>query len=839
MAISFRCPHCGNSHIFSDDLIGKRLRCQSCQQFATLTTDGSDVETSTSTGRLPVMSRINRWHVLAAGSAMMACLLIAFVTFGAGRESDSPSVATNQSPAPIPDAPPEMPNQPHAPIDTAPTDESANSEVVANHDEGSDEDLPNPEEMPINPNLAPPERITNSIGMELALIPAGDFQMGSPLTESKRDEDELLHKVTLSESYYMGIYEVTQEEYRTVLKRSPSYFSFQGDGQNKLKRDKLKTEDTDRFPVEWVSRAEAMEFCSKLSHNPEERAAERMYRLPTEAEWERACRGGQESRPFSSGESLSSAEANINGKFPYGGGTVGPYLQRTVKVGSYRPNQFGLYDMDGNVSEWCHDQYDASYYRYGTEQDPQGPTHDIKVYVCRGGAWCFGATSSRSAYRNYRPHLRADKNRAFHCNYIGFRVVCAVPIAFREPIFGLGNKDVPSLDELLQKSNELEQAGDFQGAVQHVSRYLKLFPNQREVVIRQAELEQRWAESLKGTGNVERAAEHTALAGRAIDKFVATFEDLSDSERTTLRATLFWLARDSAINGDSKQMRTRLKLLFGATYAAIEPIATETIRQVLRSSPGFPDFDAQIYQAALTHLEQRAHDQIQNFEGFEFDFRLTDLDGNRVNLDDQQGKVIIVEFWGTWCPDCRDVVPHLVGLKQDYEQKDFEIIGINYERMAPDESHSSVVEFHDKSQINYICLIGDGNDEVRNQVPGLSEYPTRLFVDRNGKVRMRVTGYQSRLEIESFVKALLDEKQGNAVNATEPIEPIPQPQANPALQRKAAKKLQLAKQLKSRQKLGIYKDWLLEIVDEYPNTKAAAEATELLDDIKTRGVQKQ
>ncbi|TWU05156.1 Thiol-disulfide oxidoreductase ResA [Symmachiella macrocystis] len=827
MAISFCCPHCENIHIFSDDLAGKRIRCQSCQQFATLTTDGSDVDSSPSTRRLSLLARMNRWHVLIVGSAIMACLLIALAVFRVGHEKDLTAADTNgslPSPSGAPSLSPKVNND--AENDTPPR-----SGDVASNVEKPDVDLPLPSKVLVSPPTippSPPERITNSIGMQLTLVPAGDFQMGSPIMESGRDEDELLHKVALSEPYYMGVFEVTQEEYRTVMNRSPSYFSLQGKG-----REKIKTQDTAQFPVEWVSRAEAMEFCSKLSLRPDERAAERIYRLPTEAEWERACRSGQESQPFSSGDSLSSTEANINGKYPYGGGAVGPYLQRTVKVGSYAPNPFGLYDMDGNVSEWCHDQYDASYYRYATESDPQGPTHDIRVYACRGGAWCFGATTSRSAHRNYRPHLRADKNRAFHCNYIGFRVVCPVPIAFRKPIFGVGNKDAPSLEELLQKSNELEQSGDLQGAVQRVERYLKLFPHQREVVLRLAELEQRWAESLEDTGNAERAAEHTALAGQAIDKIVASFETLSESERMTLRPTLFWLARVSAINGDSKQMRTRLKLLFGAAYAAIEPIASETIRQALRSSPGFPAFDKQIYQEALTHQEQGAYEHIKKFEGFEFDFQLTDLDGNKVNLDDQHGKVVIVEFWGTWCPDCRDVVPHLIGLKQDYEQKDFEIIGISYERMPPDKSQSSVAEFLDKSQINYICLIGDGNDEVRSQIPGSSEYPTRLFVDRNGKVRMRVTGYQSRLELESFVKALLDGKQGKGLNIIEPIERNLQPQPNPAAQKKAAKKLQLAKKFESRQKSEVYKKWLLEIVEEFPNTSAAAEAAKLLENLGT------
>lgn len=765
MAISFRCPHCGNSHIFSDDLVGKQLRCRSCQQFSTITTESPELSPPPSTRRLLVMSRVNRWHVLAAGSVIMACMLIAFVTFRAGRQSDSPSVVANESPPSPPNAPSEMPTQPQNPNDTAATDESANPEDIANNDKVAGEDLPISEEILTSPTLVPPERITNSIGMQLTLIPAGEFQMGSPMTETARDEDEILHTVVLSEPYYMGVYEVTQEEYRSVMKRNPSYFSFQGDGRNKLKRDKLKTEDTDRFPVEWITREEAMEFCSKLSHHPEERAADRMYRLPTEAEWERACRGGEESLPFSSGESLSSTEANIDGNYPYGNGSVGPYLERTVAVGSYLPNQYGIYDMDGNVSEWCHDQYDASYYRYSPEYDPQGPTQNIGVYVCRGGAWCFGAKTSRSACRNYRPHPRYKK-QIIHYSFIGFRVACPVPMAFRGPAYSSGNQDTLRAEELLPKSIELVEAGKFGGAVQLAGRYLKQFPDQREGGIQLAEIEQRWAQSLEDAGDAKRASVHYRRAGQTIDKTVASFDDLLDAERNTLRPTLFWMARESAKSGDSTQMRSRLKLLFGAAYAPIEPIAAEIINRELRASPEFSVFDAQIYQEAMKRQKQGAYERLNTFEGFNFDLQMADLDGNKVHLDDYRGKVVIVELWGTWCPDCCDVVPHLIGLQRDYQQQGLEVIGVSYERMPPNESLMAVKEFYDKSHINYTCLIGDGNDEFRNQIPELAEYPTRLFIDRVGKVRMRVSGYQSRLELESFVKALLDEKHEKVIKET-------------------------------------------------------------------------
>jgi formylglycine-generating enzyme required for sulfatase activity len=141
--------------------------------------------------------------------------------------------------------------------------------------------------------------------------------------------------------------------------------------------------------------------------------------LPTEAEWERACRGGaSEYQVFHYGSSLSSTQANYNGNYPYGT-APGPYLERTSPVGSYEPNSFGLYDMHGNVWEWCSDWYDKDYYQHSPRRDPTGPSAGSSR-VCRGGSWdCFGQRC-RSAWRNgTEPETKYE--------WLGFRVVLVLP----------------------------------------------------------------------------------------------------------------------------------------------------------------------------------------------------------------------------------------------------------------------------------------------------------------------------------------------------------------------------------------------------------------------------
>jgi formylglycine-generating enzyme required for sulfatase activity len=225
-------------------------------------------------------------------------------------------------------------------------------------------------------------------GMELVEIPAGTFTMGSPDDEPGRDARERQHTVTISRSFWMGAYEVTQAQWRRVMGTNPSRF----------------TSPDGSLPVEQISWHDAHEFLERLTT----RSPGHTFRLPTEAEWEFACRAGTTSA-YNVGPTLTRAEANITAS----PGTPVAARGQTMKVGSFRPNAWGLFDMHGNVWEWTED--DHCPYPQGSSTDPRGAC-GAPLKVIRGGSWYFAADSARCALRyTHRP-----QDRGFS---LGFRAV--------------------------------------------------------------------------------------------------------------------------------------------------------------------------------------------------------------------------------------------------------------------------------------------------------------------------------------------------------------------------------------------------------------------------------
>ena len=223
----------------------------------------------------------------------------------------------------------------------------------------------------------PKSRITNSLGMEFVYIKPGTFMMGSPSNEPKRGKDERQHQVTLTQGYYLQTTEVTQGQWQQVMGGNPSKFKNCGSD----------------CPVEQVSWDDAQKFIQKLNRLE----GTDKYRLPTEAEWEYAARAGTQT-PFSFGDCLSTNQANYDGNSPMPGCGKGKDRKKPVTVGSFPANAWGLYDMHGNVYEWCQDWFGD--YPTGAVSNPKGPSSG-ENRVFRGGGWNDYARYCRSAYRDW------------------------------------------------------------------------------------------------------------------------------------------------------------------------------------------------------------------------------------------------------------------------------------------------------------------------------------------------------------------------------------------------------------------------------------------------------
>jgi len=256
-----------------------------------------------------------------------------------------------------------------------------------------------------------PEKLTaNSFQMEFVYIPPGSFIMGSPPYAAVRFDDETEHRAEITRGFYIQKTEVTQGQWKALMSDNPSLFNFKENG--------------DEYPVDNVSWNDAQEFIKRLN----EAEGCQKYRLPTEAEWEYVCRLGSERGPFadtvmlsdigrmvkkgikivtfdlfSTGDCLSTDQANYDGNYPLLGCDKGVFREMTMPVGSFSPNKLGVYDLHGNVNEWCQDtygKYDVKHetfpiYRVIDSVGAEGGKY--KVY--RGGSWLSSAKYCRCAYR--------------------------------------------------------------------------------------------------------------------------------------------------------------------------------------------------------------------------------------------------------------------------------------------------------------------------------------------------------------------------------------------------------------------------------------------------------
>jgi eukaryotic-like serine/threonine-protein kinase len=239
------------------------------------------------------------------------------------------------------------------------------------------------------------EELRNGVKLEMVYVPGGQFMMGSPKEEKSSGDDERPQHSVNVPSFLMSKYPVTEAQYKTII-GTPAYSR------------------GPQHPVVLVCWNGAQAFCQKLA-----KQTNKPYRLPSEAEWEYACRAGTKT-PFYFGATISPDVVNYDGKYPYRNAPKGVYRETTTDVGSFPANSFGLYDLNGNVREWCQDTWHENYQGAPNDGSPWLNSNNSRRML-RGGSWEYGAMYCRSADRDW---LISDGHYAFD---IGFRL--ALPLS--------------------------------------------------------------------------------------------------------------------------------------------------------------------------------------------------------------------------------------------------------------------------------------------------------------------------------------------------------------------------------------------------------------------------
>jgi thiol-disulfide isomerase/thioredoxin len=271
-------------------------------------------------------------------------------------------------------------------------------------------------------------------------------------------------------------------------------------------------------------------------------------------------------------------------------------------------------------------------------------------------------------------------------------------------------------------------------------------------------------------GRVDDANAKYLEAGPYVRILRDTFQNLSLNEQELIANLLYDEACAHGVASDADKALTSLTEAVDAGFTEAEHMAGDEDLALLHDRPEFKALLERATQSAaererqqvelLRVAEEQALEEIkQEFakgETIPFDFTLANLDDEAVSLADYEGKVLIVDFWATWCLPCRAEIPHFVELKKRYAEQGFDIVGINYENEEVDEAKQTIADFISENDVNYTCVIGD--EETKEQIPDMKGYPTTLFIDRAGKVRLRIVGLRPYPALEWVIKELLSEK---------------------------------------------------------------------------------
>jgi thiol-disulfide isomerase/thioredoxin len=309
--------------------------------------------------------------------------------------------------------------------------------------------------------------------------------------------------------------------------------------------------------------------------------------------------------------------------------------------------------------------------------------------------------------------------------------------------------------DVIKKALSHYEAGELSEAVSTVQAGLEAHPDDRQLSFMLAQVQQGAAIQTLQTKN-ETAAGPLFIAGAIVAReLYKKFQPLNEQEQSLVAQSLYNGACFKAKENQLAEAQTFLEESVTAGFDDLNLLDTDADLNSLREQPAYQPWRKKIEPGLNASRTKKVKLRLDGFESFPFDFQLADVDDKPRQLADYKGKVLVVDFWGTWCPPCRMEIPHFIELRKKYEKQGFEVVGINYEDGSPEEVKKLIKDFMKENGMTYTCVVGD--EATRDRVPNFEGFPTTLFIDRAGKVRFKEVGYKPLAELEAIVKVLLEE----------------------------------------------------------------------------------
>ena len=326
---------------------------------------------------------------------------------------------------------------------------------------------------------------------------------------------------------------------------------------------------------------------------------------------------------------------------------------------------------------------------------------------------------------------------------------------------GIGSPLVKKIIEGLQK----QESPNIDKAISDLEAGLKTSPKDREAELLLIQLYE--TSGMRAAQEDEKkAAPYFLKAAKALRTLLKSDKLSGPQEKLIAEMVFYNEACVQAKAGKSDEAMQSLKDCFAAGVDNVSMLSTDKDLDSLRKRDDFKAMVKELTVKAAVEAKKEFAEMIATQKSFKFDFDLKDLDGKKVKLADFKGKYLIVDIWGTWCPPCRAEIPHFIEVLDKYKSKGLEIIGINYEGGDDEkEAIDTIKKFNKTMKVPYNCVIGD--EKTQKQVPDFQGYPTTLFLDRSGKVRMTIVGGQPLYRLEAAVEALMDSDKAASDKAGE------------------------------------------------------------------------